>query len=77
MQDNRVLCYSVKVEIPSEAGQPESLYYLVRTSSEAAAIDAVKEALPSEWRVAAVNPTAVRPETVEYLDLRPGVPRLI
>ncbi len=77
MQDNRVLCYSVKVEIPSETGQPESVYYLVRTSSETAAIDAVKEAMSNEWSVTAINPTAVRTETVEYLDLRPGVPRLI
>ena len=77
MRDDRVLCYSVKVEIPSETGRPESVYYMVRTSSEAAAIDAVKGAIPSEWRVVAVNPAAVRTETVEYLDLRPGVPRQI
>jgi hypothetical protein len=77
MQDNKVLCYSVKVTIPSETGSSESAYYLVRTNSEAVAIEAVEDGMPSEWRVAAVNPTAVRTETVEYLDLRPGVPRQI
>jgi uncharacterized protein YbdZ (MbtH family) len=77
MRDNRVLCYSVKIVIPNEAGPSESVYYLVQTNSEAAAIEAVKEAVPSAWRVAAVNPAAVRTETVDYLDLRPGIPRQI
>jgi hypothetical protein len=53
MQDNRVLCYSVKVEVPSETGQSASVYNLVRTNSETAATDAIEEATPSEWRVAA------------------------
>jgi hypothetical protein len=72
-----VLCYSVKIEIPSEADQPESVYYLVRTNSEAAAPDAVLEGLPTTWRVASVTPAAVRSETVEALDRPLGVPRLI
>jgi len=77
MQNNRVLCYSVKVEIPSETRQSASVYNLVRTNSEAAATDAIEEATPSEWRVAVADPTAVRTETVEYLDLRLGAPRQI
>jgi hypothetical protein len=77
MQNNRVLCYSIKVEIPTEAGQRDVTYYLVRTSSEQAALSAIREHLPANWQVAEINPAAVRTETVEALGLLPGVPHQI
>jgi hypothetical protein len=72
-----VLCYSVKVAIPNEGNQSEIAYYLVRAGSEKAALDAILECLPVDWRVAEIHPAAVRPETVDALGLFPGVPRQI
>jgi hypothetical protein len=77
MQDNRVPCYSVKVEIPTEIGHPAISYYLVRADSQAAAIQAVEEILPGNWGAVEATLTAIRRETVEALDLRRGIPRQI
>jgi hypothetical protein len=77
VSDNRVSCYSVKVEIPNEIGRSESTYYLIRTDSEVSAISVVQEGLPKLWKAVEVNLTAIRKETVEALDLRPGIPRQI
>jgi hypothetical protein len=77
MHDNRVPCYSVKVEIPSDLGRPAISYYLVRADSQAAAIQAVEEILPGTWGAVEATLTAIRRETVEALDLRRGIPRQI
>ncbi len=77
MQDNRVPCYSVKVEIPTELGHPAVSYFLVRVDSQAAAIQAVEEILPGTWGAVEATLTAIRKETVEALDLRRGIPRQI
>ena len=77
MHDNRIPCYSVKVKSRNELGRAVTAYYLVRADSEIAAVKAVKAALPDTWEAVEASLTAVRPETVEALDLHPGVPRQI
>jgi hypothetical protein len=77
MHDNRVPCYSVNVEIPNEMGRPTVTFYLVRADTQGAAIAAVEEVLPGAWGAVEATLTAIRRETVEALDLRPGVPRQI
>jgi hypothetical protein len=74
---NRIRCYSVKVESPTEIGRPVTAYYLVRSASQTAAISAVEAALTGSWQAVEATLTAVRHETVEALDLRPNLPRRI
>jgi hypothetical protein len=71
----KIPCYSVKVEIPNQLGGSDITYYLVRTDSEALAISAVQKILPELWKAVKANQTALRKETAEALDLRPGIPR--
>ncbi|MPR13032.1 hypothetical protein [Microvirga tunisiensis] len=77
MHDNRLPCYSVKVEIPNEVGRPAATYYLVRADSQTAAIKAVEQVLPGAWAAVEATLSLVRRETVEALDLHPGMPRQI
>lgn len=77
MQDNRVPCYSVKVEIPSEIGRPAATYYSVQADTQSAAVTAVMDLLPDTWEAVEATFTSVRQETVEALGLFPGVPRQI
>jgi hypothetical protein len=77
MHDNRVSCYPVKVEIPNEVGWPAVRSYLVSAGSQTTAIKVVKGVLPGTWGAIGATLTAVRQETVEALDLRPGIPRPI
>ncbi len=77
MPGNRLPCYSVKVEIPSEVGRPAATYYLVQADSQPAAINAVKKALSGPCEAVEATLSLVRPETVEALGLHPGMPRRI
>jgi hypothetical protein len=77
MPDNRVSCYSVKVEIPNEVGWPAARFYLVSAGSQTTAITAVEGGIPGTWGAMGATLTAVRRETVKALDLRPGIPRPI
>jgi hypothetical protein len=75
LSNNRVPCYLVKVEVSNEIGRPTVTFYLVRADTQSAAIKAVEEVLPGTWGAVEATLTAIRRETVEALDLRPGAPR--
>jgi hypothetical protein len=46
LSDNKVSCYSVKVEIRYEVGRPTVTFDLVPANTQSAAIKAVEEVLP-------------------------------
>jgi hypothetical protein len=77
LSNNRLPCYLVKVEGTNEIGRPTVTFYLVRADTQSAAIKAVEEVLPGTWGAVEASLTAIRRETVEALDLRPGAPRQI